>query len=662
MKNPIRPWLLWTSVLAAACSSAEVADLAPSAPLVTIAPAKPKTGESLKANVSILSLDPEGKPVTYTFAWLKNGERQAGLTTDTVPGEATKRGDVWTAVVTPNDGVQDGPAGQAQATVANAPPTLTLSFDPPAPVKGQALRVLPFVNDAEDDAVSLSFAWSRNGNATSFDTDTIPGDQILRGQSWQVVVTPNDGSDDGDRISASVRVVNAKPVAPGVTLSPEHPTKATPLVATALPGTDTDGDAVQLKFAWTVDGALVDGQSGASFEPAFFAKGQTVAVTVTPYDGTEDGPTATASRVIENSAPTAPVVLVTPALPTGADDITCSVIGVGTDRDGDPLTYLFAWTKNGQPFDGAVAQASSSTVPNALTSAGDLFVCTVAVSDGTAQTSGNSSSANVQQPPQSCAAILAANAAAADGLYDVDPDGTGPIAPVTLFCDMSNGGLTLVANLYDSAGDDAPNSTDYVVSGWQQTGNGTWDGAATHVTRDASGTGSAAVSLAFVAALKASAGQQNLRMCFVHQNGGDTVCRESSNGRLTLVSYPTGNPKLTVYSGNTLPYTYGRLAGLLGVQDGYDYSFPTTGSMPVPVVSNSEPEFGAGCSIGGLADSNADYSGVWRGAWHAFCGGISYRPSETDDNELGSGTLVTNLPELPNPSVTTYGFRLYVGP
>ena len=54
-----------------------------------------------------------------------------------------------------------------------------------------------------------------------------------------------------------------------------------------------------------------------------------------------------------------------------------------------------------------------------------------------------------------CKAALNANPAAADGMYLIDPDGpAGPIIGANLFCDMKNGGLTLVANIYDSAGDD----------------------------------------------------------------------------------------------------------------------------------------------------------------------------------------------------------------
>ena len=60
---------------------------------------------------------------------------------------------------------------------------------------------------------------------------------------------------------------------------------------------DPDGDAITgYKFAWTVDGAAIDGVTGETLDQSYFKKGQTVAVTAvaltTPYGG----------EVVENEA------------------------------------------------------------------------------------------------------------------------------------------------------------------------------------------------------------------------------------------------------------------------------------------------------------------------------------------------------------------------
>lgn len=45
---------------------------------------------------------------------------------------------------------------------------------------------------------------------------------------------------------------------------------------------------------------------------------------------------------------------------------------------------------------------------------------------------------------ESCADILSGDASATDGVYAIDPDGAGPLEPLTVECDMSGGGWTIV--------------------------------------------------------------------------------------------------------------------------------------------------------------------------------------------------------------------------
>ncbi|MBI5609027.1 MAG: hypothetical protein HY902_09110 [Deltaproteobacteria bacterium] len=309
----------------------------------------------------------------------------------------------------------------------------------------------------------------------------------------------------------------------------------------------------------------------------------------------------------------------------------------------------------GQFCDKGVCQAQACT-PNTLGCNGNLVATCSAQGSGwlagginCAATGGSCSAGKCVTGYASCAAILATNKAAADGVYPIDPDGAGPIAAVNLFCDMKNGGLTLVANIYDSAGDDAPNSTDYVVSGWQQTASGAWNKAASKVDRDATGAGSAAVSLEFVKALGVSAGLKHLKMCFVHQNGTDTTCRDSADASLTLVSYATGNPKLTVFASDKLTYTFGRLAGLAGSVDGYGPVAENSFCVPA-AESTTVGQFGKkkACAPGknfGLCDHG---EAAKQYIWHGYCGGAAYAPAAPA--------------ELDSSDPVNRGFRLYIGP
>ena len=89
-------------------------------------------------------------------------------------------------------------------------------------------------------------------------------------------------------------VLNTAPIAT-VSLDDHSPGTDATLTATAT-ATDADGDAVTLTYVWRVNGAIRQTTPGAGLSDTFDLsvagngdKGQTVTVTATPNDGTDDG-------------------------------------------------------------------------------------------------------------------------------------------------------------------------------------------------------------------------------------------------------------------------------------------------------------------------------------------------------------------------------------
>ncbi len=262
---------------------------------------------------------------------------------------------------------------------------------------------------------------------------------------------------------------------------------------------------------------------------------------------------------------------------------------------------------------------------------------------------------------KSCTLILQAFPNAANMNYPIDPDGAGPLPAVSLFCDMSGGGWTMVANIYDSIGNDVPDLPQDVTAGWQQTGSGVW-GPVASVSRDSSGMGSSAVGLDFVVAMSAWA-TKNIRLCLVAKNGLDGACVTSPTS-LKLAGSTDGDALLDGYSANKLAWTFGRLVGLPGTTDKYDPSLYKSGKSCVEAEPTKANEFGVWCENSpktvkpGFCESN-DVGPVAVGSvWCSHCDGLCFRPQLSDDSELG----VSANPPVNNPGLSSWGFRLYVGP
>ena len=358
----------------------------PGAPTVSVSPASPGTNDTLTASVTGPSADAEGDPITYTYAWTKNGAATA-YTSTTVPATATAKGEVWAVTVTPDDGWGEGDAGTASVTIQNTAPSLTsVSLTPTAPSESDTLTCTPSgASDADGDSVSYEYAWTVNGVLISTTTSTLGSSFWKKGDTVSCAVTPTDGVDDGAAVSSStVTIGNGAPSITGVTISPSTATVSSTLTCAVTGFSDPDGDADASTFAWTVDG--VSAGSGATLAGAFVG-GDVVACTGTPSDGSATGATKSTSITISNTAPVLSSVSLTPTSPSSADTLTCTP-GTTTDADGTTsFTYSYAWTVNGSTI-----SATGSTLAPTQHSKSDVIRCAVTPNDGTSSGSAVSSS------------------------------------------------------------------------------------------------------------------------------------------------------------------------------------------------------------------------------------------------------------------------------
>jgi cyclophilin family peptidyl-prolyl cis-trans isomerase len=199
-----------------------VTDQPPTA-TVTLSSASPNPTDTLTATAT--DSDPDGNPVTLTYVWQVNGTTVkttpgTGSLTDTLDLTAiaggVNPGDTVTVQVTPNDGVLNGTAATASATV-NSPPVVTsLGLSPSSPNPTDTLTATAVTGDPDGDPVTLTYLWQVNGMTvqttpgTASLTDTLNptalGLTLNSGDKVTVQATPNDGKIDGAPSTTGVTI------------------------------------------------------------------------------------------------------------------------------------------------------------------------------------------------------------------------------------------------------------------------------------------------------------------------------------------------------------------------------------------------------------------------------------------------------------------------
>jgi len=359
----------------------------PTSLVVEVTPTVAYTVDDLVCTIVNESSDPDGDPVTYMYEWFRDGELQQTTSTteliNVLSFTKTAKGDVWTCRVTPNDGKIDGPSDEDQVTVQNSPPEAqSLTILPATADTTFSLNASYNYVDADGDPESgTEIRWYKDGVLQSAynDLKTLPPSATYRGEEWYFTVRPKDGVDFGDlETSPSVIIQNAPPPKPVIGISPDSPKTTDDLICNInIPSVDPDGDSITYRYEWYANGVFQSELNANNVSAALTIKGQVWKCTVIPNDGIADGSSDEDSVRILNSPPTCPVVDVTPDSPNTADELTCTIITLSYDPDGDAIIYRYDWYKNG------VWQFTGETVLSLLTSEEETWKCVVAPNDGT---------------------------------------------------------------------------------------------------------------------------------------------------------------------------------------------------------------------------------------------------------------------------------------
>jgi hypothetical protein len=234
-------------------------NVAPTAPVITLEPGLPTTGDDLELVFQEEALDPNGDGLEYRIAWFQDDSERADLSDEQVDASETTRGETWEVQVRAWDGVLEGPVMTASVVILNSGPIVTeLEISPAEPLAGDELVATYSVEDADGDALSSTVLWSVDGLETWHESATLPAHATRRGEEWSIQVVAEDGFADSDPEVARITIGNTAPPAPSsVEIAPSAPTTADTLLCVVDGATeDTDEDPIAWTVQWLVDATL----------------------------------------------------------------------------------------------------------------------------------------------------------------------------------------------------------------------------------------------------------------------------------------------------------------------------------------------------------------------------------------------------------------------
>lgn len=202
---------------------------------------------------------------------------------------------------------------------------VTISIQPERPDAGSCLRA-----QVQGQPGRPVFQWFVNGEQVPEQTGgRLCGDFFRRGDQVTVQIGTSDAG-----ASTSVTIENALPRVVEVNATAEQAFNHGDITVTAVGG-DIDGDPVEFRYQWLINGEPDPFQTEATLPAAGYAKGDTIQFRITPYDGFDEG-TPYQSKVLEIGN-AAPVITSTPPAHFESAEYTYQV--EAKDPDGAKLSF-----------------------------------------------------------------------------------------------------------------------------------------------------------------------------------------------------------------------------------------------------------------------------------------------------------------------------------
>ncbi len=338
--------------------------------------------------------------LTWRYLWEVDGQTIQDGPSDVLPATAHRRDQTVLVRAIATDGEWPSAAvASAPITILNSPPSMTdIGISPAEATAAGALTCTAGgFDDLDGDTVRARFSWWVNGAEIPLDSATFGPGAFRRDDVVSCSATPTDGTDDGERlVSDEVLIANAPPEIQALRIQPD-PAFTNDTLTAEIVARDLDGDALAYGWSWTVNGVEVGSASG--LPGSAFVRGDRVRVTATATDGiVRSAPFASAELTIRNSVPTAPGVEIDPPEARKGQALLCDVVLPSTDADGDRVTYIIDWYRDGVKYTGATRTTlfDGDTLPGSATKEGEVWTCQAQAWDRTDTSPWSDSSGEVE--------------------------------------------------------------------------------------------------------------------------------------------------------------------------------------------------------------------------------------------------------------------------
>ena len=363
--------------------------------------------DEMRACVATPAVDPDGDPITYTYAWYRDGVLVEGAEDVSVPASESTRGEMWRVDVTPWDSLGPGFPGSDTVTVKNAAPVVMDALVEPDPARTEDTLTcaLGLTIDADGDIPTYSYSWSVNELSTPVTDSTLPAEYFVRDDVVTCTVTPSDAIDTGEPVTSAPAVIaNSPPRVDSVGILPEIVSTGDVLTCSYEGLYDPDGvdEPDASRFRWYLNGVLME-TPGSAFA-GVYTGGDIITCDVIPSDGVDDGEVVSVSVTVDNTSPVIGSVTIDPATPRSEDPLTCAWDG-WFDADGDADLSTVQWSVNG-------IEVGTGSSLSGIYTGGDLVTCSVTAFDGTVEGTVLTTSVIVSNtPPSAVAAVISPNPA-----------------------------------------------------------------------------------------------------------------------------------------------------------------------------------------------------------------------------------------------------------